>query len=519
MKHRLRKTKKKPELIIFQEYYGNAAPIKSILDENIKIIQDLLGHPSDLSVREFYLGANASHRAALFCIEGLVNTTQINDSVLKELMFEIRQTELDLIQNKKMIDLVMDHALPINAIKRAGDYKTACERLLKGDSLLFFENTNECLVMDTKGWIDRGIDEPKAETVIRGARDSFNESLRTNTMLVRRRIKDINLRVISREVGEITKTNLEVLYIEGLAQEKVVTEVLRRLDSIKIDGILESGYIEELIHDEPYSIFPTMYSTERPDIVAGNLLEGRVAILTDGTPFALIVPTLFVQFFQSVEDYYQRSYFSSFIRLIRYLAFILALFTPAVYIAIVTYHHALLPTSLLVSISNQRKAVPFPTIVEVLIMEITFEILREAGIRMPRAIGSAISIVGTLVLGEAAVSAGIVSNFMVIIVSITAISSLIVPEYNFANPIRILRFIFIILAATLGFFGLSIGLTFLIIHLVSLRSFGVPYMYPFAPFDFKALKDTVIRAPISMMKTRPKILTNENVQRQKEEVK
>ena len=292
--------------------------------------------------------------------------------------------------------------------------------------------------METKKWEDRGVTEPSAETVVRGSRDSFNETLRTNIMLIRRRIKNINLRIVHKEVGKVTKTNVAIVYVKGIANERIVSNVLNKIDQINIDSVLESGYIEEILSEKSFVLFPTMYTSERPDKVAGNLLEGRVAIFTDGTPFTLLFPAFFIQFFQTTEDYNQGFIFSSFLRLIRYLSFFLALLTPAIYIAITTFHQEMLPTPLLVSIAGQHESVPFPAVIEVIIMELTFEILREAGLRMPRAIGQAISIVGALVLGEAAVNAGIVSTIMIIIVSITAITSLIFPEYNFSNPIRIL---------------------------------------------------------------------------------
>ncbi|MED4797818.1 spore germination protein, partial [Priestia megaterium] len=268
-----------------------------------------------------------------------------------------------------------------------------------------------------------------SQTVVRGPRDSFTETLRTNTALIRRRIKSPKLWIESQQIGEFTKTDIALVYIDGIADEQVIQEVKERLSKIDIDGILESGYIEELIQDEDYTPFPTMHNTERPDSVAAGLLEGRIAILVDGTPFVLMVPALFIQFFQAAEDYYQRADISTLIRLMRYMAFFLALLTPSAYIALTTFHQEMLPFALLISIAAQREGVPFPAIIEAFIMEITFEILREAGVRLPRAVGSAISIVGALVLGEAAVQAGLVSPAMVIVVSITAISNFVSPVY------------------------------------------------------------------------------------------
>ena len=387
--------------------------------------------------------------------------------------------------------------------------------VLSGDTVLFLEGYQTCIVASTRGWRDRAVSEPQSQTVVRGPRDSFTETLRTNTALIRRRIKSPKLWIESQQIGEFTKTDIALVYIDGIADEQVIQEVKERLSKIDIDGILESGYIEELIQDEDYTPFPTMHNTERPDSVAAGLLEGRIAILVDGTPFVLMVPALFIQFFQAAEDYYQRADISTLIRLMRYMAFFLALLTPSAYIALTTFHQEMLPFALLISIAAQREGVPFPAIIEAFIMEITFEILREAGVRLPRAVGSAISIVGALVLGEAAVQAGLVSPAMVIVVSITAISNFVSPVYDMAIAVRMLRFILMVLAATFGLFGIILGLILMILHLCSLRSFGVPYMTPMAPFVKRDQKDVLIRRSIKKMKTRPKLINEKNISRQK----
>ena len=338
--------------------------------------------------------------------------------------------------------------------------------------------------------------------------------MRTNTALIRRRIKDPNLWLETKQIGKKTQTDVAIMYLKGVANEKTVTEVQSRLNRIKIDAILESGYIEELVQDEAYTPFPTVFNTERPDTVASAILEGRIAIIVDGTPFVLIVPALLIHFFQSSEDYYQRADIGTLIRLLRYLAFFLALLTPSVFIAVTTYHQEMLPTALLISIAAQREGVPFPAIVEAVMMEITFEILREAGVRMPRAIGSAISIVGALVIGQSAVEAGIVTATMVIVVSLTAISSFVSPTFNMAIAVRILRFGFMILAATFGLFGIILGLIAMVLHLNSLRSFGIPYLSPNAPFILKDQKDNFIRLPHWFLFSRPRLISQNDMDRE-----
>ncbi len=296
-------------------------------------------------------------------------------------------------------------------------------------------------------------------------------------------------------IGELSQTDVAIAYIEGLATEALLDEVRTRLSRIQIDGILESAYIEEFIEDAPYSPFPQIQNTERPDIVIANLLEGKVAILVDNTPFALIVPMTFWNGLQAVEDYYERFIYTSFIRFIRYILFNITMYLPSIYVALITYHPKLIPTTLLISIAAARDSVPFPTIIEALLMELVFEGLREAGIRLPKAVGSAVSIVGALVVGQAAVQAGIVSSPMVIIVATTGIASFSIPRYNLGTALRLVRFPMLILAGMFGLYGIVIGFIVLTIHLVNLRSFGVPYFNPVAPQIPEDLKDVLLRSP------------------------
>ncbi len=342
----------------------------------------------------------------------------------------------------------------------------------------------------------RVITEPTTQNVIRGSKEAFTENIKENISLVRKRIKDKALRVESLSIGTITNTQIALMYIDKVAKEEIVDEIKRRLNKIKIDGILESGNIEELIKDDRYSIFPEFLSSEKPDSVAAALLEGKFAIFTDGTGYVLTAPAMFIEFLQASEDYYHQYMVSSVIRLIRYLALLLTLFIPAAYVALVTFHQEMIPAPLLISLAAQREGVPFPALFEAILMEVIFEILREAGIRLPRVIGPAISIVGALVLGQAAVEAGIVSAVMVIVVSITAISSFAIPNYSMANAVRLIRFAFMFLAGIFGLYGVFMGLIALILHLCKLKTIGIPYMAPIAPKTKYAMKDTILRYPI-----------------------
>jgi spore germination protein KA len=476
-------------------------------EENIKKIKETTGNSTDVVIRYLKIGKDEKVDAAIVYIAGIVDSQSINEFILETLMHS-GETTIDMLEEK---------VVSIGKVNRIHEWKNLFLSLMAGETILLVNEQNECLTIETKGGEKRQIQEPSTQMSIRGPRDSFTETLGINIALVRRIIKNPNLWIESMKIGRQTKTDVAFMYIEGIANDKVVKEVRKRLKKIDIDSILESGYVEQLIEDETMTTFPTIYHTERPDMVAGNLLEGRIAIFVDGTPFVLLAPALFIQFFQAADDYYARFDIATAIRFLRVLTFFISLVAPAVYIAATTFHQEMIPTQLLVAIAAQREAVPFPAFVEALIMEIAFEILREAGIRMPKAIGSAISIVGALVIGQAAVQAGIVSPAMVIIVAITAIASFSTPSFAIAVSARLIRFLFMILAATFGFYGLILGIIMMIVHLCDLRSFGVPYMTPLAPFIPENVGDTVVRLPWWALRKRPKLIGSGNITRESAE--
>ncbi|MFJ7972414.1 spore germination protein [Psychrobacillus sp. NPDC096389] len=490
--------------------------LKTNLQDNIKTVKDTLGESTDIVIREILIGNEGTIKAGIMYTDGLSDAPSLQHFIMETLMIEIKDTEVDseLTPNPKLMNTLKDLAMTVGEIKNVTEFDVLFTSLLSGDVILLIDGYSEGLVIGNKRWAERGVTEGTTQTVIRGPREAFSENIRINTALIRRKIKDPNLWMESRIIGRRTKTNIAVMYIQGIANDKVVEELRLRLDRIDIDGILESGNIEELIQDAQMSTFPTVYNSERPDVVAAALLEGRIAILIDGTPFVLTVPALFVEFFQSSEDYYQRADLTSLVRILRFFSFLIALLAPALFIAATTFHHEMIPTALLINLAAQREGVPFPAFIEALIMEITFEVLREAGLRMPRAIGSAMSIVGAFVIGTAAVEAGMISAAMVIVVSITAIASFVSPTYDMAMSVRILRFIFMGLAASFGLFGITVGLIALILHLCSLRSFGIPYMYPIAPFNIAGQKDTFVRLPIWKMFTRTHLINQENTKKQ-----
>lgn len=492
--------------------------LNTSLQENLQFINTSLGKSTDIVIREIRIGKEGTIKAGIIYTDGLTDTPSLQNFILETLMLDIKGVELQekITPEQDLISVLKDFAMTVGEIKDLTDFDVLFTGLLSGDTIILIDGYAQGLLISNKQWVERGVTEASAQMVVRGPREGFSENLRVNTALVRRRLKDPNLWMESKVIGKRTKTNVAMMYINGIANDKIVKEVRLRLDKIDIDGILESGNIEELIEDAPLSPFPTVFNTERPDIVAAALLEGRIAILVDGTPFVLIVPALFVQFFQSSEDYYQRADIASLIRMLRFFAFTIALLAPSLFIAITTFHHTMLPPALLISLTAQREGVPFPTFVEAIIMEVTFELLREAGIRMPRNIGAAMSIVGAFVIGTAAVEAGIISAAMVIVVSITAISSFVSPTYDLAIAVRMLRFVFMAIAAAFGLFGITIGLIALILHLCSIRSFGIPYMSPLAPFNISDQKDTFIRLPKWKMFTRPRLINQQNMTRQQD---
>jgi len=482
--------------------------IQISLSDNLNIIKQKTGNSSDVVIREIKIGENYDMRTAIVYIEGIVDNQSIQEYMLQSIMKDNNKNE---INRYNVIDLFSKDIMTIGNISPITNFDDLFGALMAGDTLILVDGVEQALSASTAGGEKRSIAESTTEMVVRGPKGAFTESLGTNTAMVRRIIKTPDLWMESIKVGRVTKTDVTFMYIHGIANNKVVNEVRERLERIDIDSILESGYIEQLIEDQTATPFPTVYNTERPDVVAGNLLEGRIAIFVDGTPFVLIAPAVFIQFFQSAEDYYARFDIATSIRLLRILMFMISLIAPATYVAVTTFHQEMVPTTLIVAIAAQREAVPFPAFVEALLMELTFEILREAGIRLPKAIGSAVSIVGALVIGQAAVQASIVSPAMVIIVSITAIASFATPSFNMAISARLIRFLFMIGAATFGFYGIILCLLMMVVHLCSLRSFGIPYMSPFAPFTLVDNGDTILRLPWWTLRQRPRLVTTNTV--------
>jgi spore germination protein KA len=500
---KLRELKRQQELEKRLEHRISAEKLTRDFDCDVKRLRQLLGESNDLIFRE--INIYRKRRALLLYVDGLVSTEIIDEHILRSLMHppNFSPLEQDDVQQLKL------NVLPIGEAKETTYYKDVIKAVLAGDTALLLEGCNSALLLNTKGWEMRSVQEPSTESNVRGPRDAFSETLRVNTALIRRRLKDPDLRVKNISVGTRSRTDVALIYIEGVADASVVEEVERRIKRIEIDGVLESGYIEQFIEDDHWTPFPLIQNTERPDKSVANLLEGKVVIVVDGTPFVLIVPAVLSQFYHSPEDYYERFLIATLLRFIRALSMTISLLLPSLYIAFSSFHPEMIPSKLMIAMAAGRATVPFPSVVEALAMEISIEILREASVRLPGPIGSTIGIVGALIVGEAAVSAGIVSPIMVIVVALTTIGSFAAPSYNAAIALRMLRFPMMLLAAALGLYGIMLFMILIIVHLCSLKSFGVPYLSPFTPRNLLAIGDSMIRIPLFLMKKRPNVFSTE----------
>ncbi|WP_256941312.1 spore germination protein [Bacillus sp. EAC] len=461
--------------------------IFSSFGENVNFIKEFFNHSHDLMTYSFKL---KQKECVVFYLETLVDQEKFEQKFFNP----IAQSTND---KDKMDRFILDH------LPKSINFAEITQKMLLGFSIILIDGEKHVFLIDTASNNERSTDEPTNEKVVRGSHLGFVESIATNLNLIRTRINNHNLFIEYLTLGEITNTKIAIVHIKGIANEEVVKEVQKRLKSISSDMVFSPGYFEEFIEDTTSSPFPQMLNTERPDRVTANLIEGRIALLVDGSPTVLILPINFFSFYQSPDDYNSRAYIGTFIRVLRLCSFILAVTLPALYIAIIGFHFEVLPEELVLTVKGAVENVPYPPLIEALIMELTIELIREAGIRLPSAIGPTIGIVGGLVIGDAIVKAGLVSNTMVVVVATTAIASYVVPSNEMSAAVRLLRFPMMMAAATFGFVGIVFGLMILVIHLCNLESFGSPYFAPIAPFRFKDLKDAIVRVPVWKMNTRP----------------
>lgn len=477
------------------------------IDRTLKNIENAYGNSSDIVSRKIKIG---NKEILYIYLEGVSSDDKISDFFMKDISKYVKNNKIIF---KKQLFNSLKNTIPNSHLTTVETYEDTFYYLASGYTLIFINDERSALAIETKNKLDRGVSEAKIEATIRGPRDSFTENNSINIGLIRKRIKDPNLWFEELEIGKRTKTKVTLIYIKDIAEENKADSIRKKLKKIDIDGIIDSGYIREFITENPNSSFPEVRSTERPDVVCGDLLEGKIMIMVENTPQVLITPGLFIDFLHTSEDYYQRSINITFTRILRVIAFFITLCTPGIYVALTTFNQEIIPDELLISLAIQREGVPFPTTVSIFIMILTFELLREANIRIPNSMGAAISIVGALVLGDAAVEAGIVSPIVIIIVAITSIGSLVFNDIDFVNALRWWRLVFLFLSAILGITGFVIASIIFIVKLCSIESNGIPYLTPISPFYPKFQKDAIIRTPRTSMKYRPSYLTRKNQKR------
>ncbi len=477
-------------------------PLSPVLDENVELIRRLMGDNSDFIIRRVHIRAAGREGAVVF-FEEIVDTREISESVLEPLV-EVVDLSRDAAAEEDLLAAIAVSVLNAEDTAECGDLQSLLQAVAVGQAVLLVDGMTRALTIDLRRYERRQVEKPETETSVRGPLDAFTEDEFKNLALLRQRIRSPHLVAETLILGRATSTPVTIVYMRGLAAPALVQEVRSRLRRLDVDAVLESGFIEELTKDDPWSVFPLHLSTERPDRAAAGILDGRVAIITANTPFVLVVPTDLSSMVTSPEDYYIGFPFGTLIRLLRFAALGVSFFLPALYIAITNFHQEMLPTTLILSIASARQGLPFPSIVELLMMELLFEVLREAGIRLPRPFGQAVSIVGALIVGQAAVQAGLVSPLLIIIVAITGIASFISPVFSMSLAMRFLRFPLTLLGATLGLFGVAVGVLAVFIHVAGLRSFGVPFMAPIVPTNITDWKDSFTRLGLWTMEKRPR---------------
>lgn len=483
-------------------------PLSENLDANIRNFEMLFQDCGDVVKRKFPLGQNKEVWGYIAYIDVMIDRRVIEESILEQLIVQVRDVppNLEDIKEEERFDFIKDGGLASADIKEVKTMDEATLAVLSGETILFIDGYAKAIMIATKGFPNRGVQQPDTEAVVRGSKEGFSEAFRINSVLIRRRIRDTRLKLKQKQIGVRSRTDVGLMYIEGLVRPSILKEIEDRLDTFKIDAILESGMLEQIIEDEWYSPFPQFQATQRPDKAASAILEGRIAIIVDNTPFVVLLPTTLNCFFQASEDYYDRWMIMSFVRILRYIASFFSVALPGLYIVFTSFHPGMLPTSLTYAFAASRIGVPFPAVLEVVIMELAFELLREAGIRLPGPISNTIGIVGGLIIGQSAVSANLVSPIIVIVVAVTAISSFAIPGQGFTSAVRLIKFFIIALSAMLGLYGFWLGMLIVLIHLSSLKSFNIPYLLPYAASNlnnYNDNKDALIRLPYFMMKKRP----------------
>lgn len=471
--------------------------VSKSLKENMKLIDERIKDCDDIKCRKMKLGREEKVEACIYYVEVAINNLTIEETVIGKLINRLWNME-----PAEQYEYIKDNALGITDVKELKDIDEVIMGIMIGDGVVLIDGYDKAIKIKSKGYPMMGVGESNMEKVMRGSREGFADALKANTALVRKRIRSDKFKVKEKIIGDLSNTTVAIAYVEGVARESVINEVNERLSNLNVEGLTDTGIIEQLTEESELSPFPQYQTTERPDKAAMEIINGRVALFVDNTPVALLLPTSYGSFFQTADDYYNRFQIVSFARMIRYVAAIIAMTFPAFYLAAITYHPEILPTSLVMTLQWARVNVPFPAFIEVVIMELAFELLREAGVRIPGPMGSTIGIVGGLIIGQAAVTAGVVSPIIVIVVAVTALASFAIPNDELASAFRILKYFSIVLAAFYGFFGIIVAALFVVGHLCRLKSFGFPYMMPYVASDVnknRDLKDSIIRYPMRKM--------------------
>lgn len=478
-----------------------AHPVSVDISQNKQFIQDMIGNSADIKMREMVLGKDQVHCLAAY-IEITAGSLAFENSLVGRLL-----NDLAGLDAQEIYDSLAKNGQGLCDVTPFAYIEDALQLgMLTGDVILFIDGFASALKIPDKGFPNMGVTKPESEKVVRGSQEGFADSIKVNTALIRKRIRSTKVRVKEVKAGLYSHTNIDLVYMDGLVYPALLDDIEKRLDTYTIDGIMDSGMVEQLTEEKWYSPFPQFQTTQRPDRAAMAVLEGRVVLLCDNSPSALILPTDYNSLLKTSDDYFNRFEIASLERFIRYVASVFALIFPALYLAVTNFHTQLLPTSLLLSFAAARQGVPFPAVVEVLLMELSFELLREAGVRLPGAMGNTIGIVGGLIIGQAAVDANLVSPIVVIVVAFTALSSFAIPNEELATAFRILKFYMIGMSAWLGMFGFLVSALSIFIHLASLKSFGIPYLMPYVGAelnDYEDERDSLIRYPMAMLKKRP----------------
>ena len=473
--------------------------ISTSLRKNEAYLRKRLENCSDILIRPMKLGEGHKVDCLMVYIEVAVSNMMLEDSAIGKMVNHFWEVSPDQI-----LEFIRNNSLGIADVKKLEDMEEALKALLAGNAVFFMDGYDCAMKISSKGYPGLGVTEAEKEQVLRGSKEGFGDSVKSNSALVRKRLRDTRLKVEEYFVGVRSHTLVQILYMEDLVHEKLLEDVKERLEQFEIDGILDSGMLEQLTEDAWYSPFPQYQTTERPDRAVQEILNGKVILLCDNSPEALVLPGNFNSFMESSEDWYHRFEMASFLRILRYLAVIMAVILPGLYLAVIRFHTQILPSNLILSFAEAREGVPFSSVVELVFLELSFELIREAGVRIPGALGNAIGIVGGLVIGQAAVEANLVSPIVVMIVALTALGSLTVPNEEFASAFRLLKYIFLILGGYLGIYGLVLGVYFTVGHLAGLLSFGVPYLVPFIKKErLSGMGDGILRIPFRKRWKRP----------------